>query len=140
LVEFATYYIGSFFIYIFEVQKVSINFLNYRIALNGPLNIFFLGIAALIVIYIVCNPKLENLQITPLHFLILFMLLVVPNLPEYHIQQYHLGPVTAKIIILLFGYDILFRRLKKGLTLVTLATLGAMLLVSGRGGVQFFLG
>jgi UDP-GlcNAc:undecaprenyl-phosphate GlcNAc-1-phosphate transferase len=140
LIEFATYYIGSFFIYIFEVQKLSINLLSHRIALNGPLNILFLIVAVLIVVHIVCDSGIEDLQITPLHFLILFMALVVPNLPEHHIEQYHLGPVTAKIIIFLFGYDILFRRLRKRLTLVTVTTVGAMLLVSGRGWIQLLFG
>jgi UDP-GlcNAc:undecaprenyl-phosphate GlcNAc-1-phosphate transferase len=139
LIEFSTYYIGAFFIYTFEVQKLCINFLNYSIALNNMANIFFLGIALLIVVYMVSNPKAEELQITPLHFLILFMLLVVPNLPEYHIQQYHLGPVTAKITILLFAYDILFRRLGNRLTFFYLATPGAMVLLIGREGIRLLL-
>jgi UDP-GlcNAc:undecaprenyl-phosphate GlcNAc-1-phosphate transferase len=140
LIEFATYYIGSSFIYMFEVQKVSVNFLNHHIAINGLVNMFFLGIAFLVVVYTISNPRVEDLQITPFHFLILFMLVVVPNLPEYHIQQFHLGPVITKIVVLIFGYDILFRRLRKGLTFLALTTLGAMILVSGRGGIQLLLG
>jgi UDP-GlcNAc:undecaprenyl-phosphate GlcNAc-1-phosphate transferase len=140
MIEFATYYIGAFFIYTFEVKEASIDFLNHSFTLNGMVNAFFAVIALLFVVYMVSNTKAGELQITPLHFLILFMLLVVPNLPEYHIQQYHLGPVTAKITILLFAYDILFRRLGNRLTFLYLATVGAIVLLISREGIRLLSG
>jgi UDP-GlcNAc:undecaprenyl-phosphate GlcNAc-1-phosphate transferase len=140
VIEFATYYVGSFFIYAFEVQRLSIDFQNQHIMTTHVMNAFFIAITVLIVIYIVSNNRIEEFRLTPLHFLILFMLVVVPNLPEYHIQQYHLGPVTAKVVIFLLGYEILFRRTTKRLKFLTMATVCAMLLICGRAGVHSLLG
>lgn len=44
---------------------------------------------------------------TPMDFLILFIALVVPNLPDEHIQSFHMGLIAAKIIALFFSFEVL---------------------------------
>ncbi|NIS60536.1 MAG: undecaprenyl/decaprenyl-phosphate alpha-N-acetylglucosaminyl 1-phosphate transferase, partial [Proteobacteria bacterium] len=69
----------------------------------------------------------DRFQTTPLDFLILFVALVVPNLPDTHIQAYHLGPVVAKVIVLFYAFEIILTRMKKrfnGLSLAAFFSLG----------------
>ena len=49
---------------------------------------------------------------TPMDFLILFIALVVPNLPDTQIQSFRMGLVAAKIIALFFSFEVLIGELR----------------------------
>lgn len=49
---------------------------------------------------------------TPMDFLILFIALVVPNLPDENIQSFHMGLIAAKIIAMFFCFEVLIRELR----------------------------
>ncbi len=48
-------------------------------------------------------------------FLILFIALVVPNLPDEQIKSYEMGSVAAKIIVLYFSFEVLAGELRSDL-------------------------
>jgi len=73
---------------------------------------------------------------TPMDFLILFIALIAPNLPDDQIQGYQVGLVAAKIIILCFGYEILIGELRGNLRGIRLATLAALAVVGVKGLIQ----
>lgn len=54
----------------------------------------------------------KGFKATPMDFLILFIALVVPNLPGLGITGHHLGLMTAQIIIILFSYEVLIGELR----------------------------
>ena len=66
-------------------------------------------------------------------FLILFIALVVPNLPDESIQSHHMGLIAAKIIILLLSYEVLIGELRRKLNRLGLTTIPALLVMSVRG-------
>lgn len=63
-------------------------------------------------------------------FLIIFIAVVIPNLPEQSIQSYHLGLLSVEIIVLLFSIEVLITELREnynvllGSALMTLAVIG----------------
>ena len=66
-------------------------------------------------------------------FLILFIALVVPNLPDERIQSFSMGLVAAKIIVLFFSYEVLIGELREDLKRLVLATIPVMVIMAVRG-------
>jgi len=92
------------------------------------------GIAALFVILTLkFTRRQEGFKSTPMDFLILFIALVLPNLPDMQIKSYHLGILTARIIVFLFSYEVLIGELRKKDTTLSFSTVLILIIVSVRG-------
>jgi len=57
----------------------------------------------------------QGFKSTPMDFLILFIALVVPNLPDEHIQSFHMGLIAAKTIAMYFSFEVLMGELRTDL-------------------------
>jgi len=69
----------------------------------------------ILVFFILMTLKFSQRQAfksTPMDFLILFIALVVPNLPDKNIQSFHMGLVAAKIIAMFFSFEVLIGELR----------------------------
>jgi UDP-GlcNAc:undecaprenyl-phosphate GlcNAc-1-phosphate transferase len=94
----------------------------------------FFGIIAFLVLLVVKNSRrAKGFRPTPMDFLIIFIAVVVPNLPDQSIQSHHLGLLTVKIIILLFSYEVLIKELRGRFDALTAFTLITLILVGIRG-------
>jgi UDP-GlcNAc:undecaprenyl-phosphate GlcNAc-1-phosphate transferase len=92
------------------------------------------GIIAFLVLLVVKNSRrAKGFRPTPMDFLIIFIAVVVPNLPDQSIQSHHLGLLTVKIIILLFSYEVLIKELRGRFDALTAFTLITLILVGIRG-------
>jgi UDP-GlcNAc:undecaprenyl-phosphate GlcNAc-1-phosphate transferase len=70
---------------------------------------------------------------TPTDFLIIFVALIVPNLPDQNIQSWQLSFVAAKIISLFFCYEVLKGELRSDLGKLKATGIFALLVISIRG-------
>ncbi len=79
------------------------------------------------VVFILLTMKLtrrtEGLKATPLHFLILFFALIIPNLPVDNIGNVYLGMIAAKTILFFFGFEVLIGELRNKMDWLCLITL-----------------
>jgi UDP-GlcNAc:undecaprenyl-phosphate GlcNAc-1-phosphate transferase len=66
-------------------------------------------------------------------FLIIFIAVAVPNLPDQSIQSYHLGFLAVEIIVMLFSYEVLLKELRGRFNVLTASTLTALALIGVRG-------
>ena len=71
----------------------------------------------------------NGFKTTPTDFLILFIALIVPNLPDAQIQSYQMGLFAAKIIAMLFSYEVLVGELRGELHGFGLTIISALLVV-----------
>jgi UDP-GlcNAc:undecaprenyl-phosphate GlcNAc-1-phosphate transferase len=104
-------------------------------ALGVPLRLYngtFFLLAVLVILVSKFSRRMKGFQSTPLDFLIFFLALVVPNLPEANIQAYHLGKVAAKIVIFYFSYEVLMGELQGKFGGVALGTVAALLVLFAR--------
>lgn len=112
---------------------------------GGRLNLlynFSFGILVLLVISTLKFTRRENgFKISPMHFIILFIALFVPNLPgEYfenqhmgqHIGQ-HMGLIAVKIITLFFSFDVLLEELREKTNRLAVLTGVALAVIGVRG-------
>ena len=75
-------------------------------------NLSFGVMAVFVILTLKFTRRKKGFKTTPMDFLILFVALVVPNLPDPHIHSYHLGLLAAKIIVLFFGFEVLMGELR----------------------------
>jgi UDP-GlcNAc:undecaprenyl-phosphate GlcNAc-1-phosphate transferase len=95
---------------------------------------FSFGVLALFVILTLKFTRREKgFKTTPMDFLILFIVLVVPNLPDEQIRAYGMGLVAAKIIVLFFSYEVLMGELRGKFKKLGWATTVAMGITCVRG-------
>jgi UDP-GlcNAc:undecaprenyl-phosphate GlcNAc-1-phosphate transferase len=66
-------------------------------------------------------------------FLILFVALVVPNLPDPRIQTWQMGLVAAKIVVLFFTYEVLKGELRLDTKRLGVTGVLVLLVISIRG-------
>ena len=75
----------------------------------------------------------KGFKLSPMDFLIVFIVLVASILPEQGLRNYHVGMLASKIILLLFGYEVLIGELRGGLARLGLATTVFVAIVAVRG-------
>lgn len=117
-------YVGStFMMYLSEQPAASTEILS-------PLHLFFLLLALLVAFTIRFNAE-HRFQTTPLDYLMVFLAVMVPALPEMQIGDIHLSFLTAKLIVLFFSFELLLHVFVKRVTqlgLVALWLLGGIAL------------
>ena len=98
-------------------------------------NIFFVMLAVAVAIGFRFSHA-DRFRITPLDFLVIFIAVAVPNLPDAHIEGASWGEGIAMLIVLFYGIELVLTntlrrwdvmRLVVGATLVTLGIRGALL-------------
>ncbi|MFZ7113718.1 MAG: MraY family glycosyltransferase, partial [Desulfatiglandales bacterium] len=91
---------------------------------------------AVMVFFVIITLKFTRRQrgfkTSPMDFLIIFIALIVPNLPDPGIKHYHMGMVAAKMIVLYFSYEVLIGELRGKVGRLVLWTLAALLVAGGR--------
>ena len=66
-------------------------------------------------------------------FLIIFVAVVVPNLPDERIQAWQMGLVAAKIVVLFFTYEVLKGELRLNAKRLGVTGIMALMIISIRG-------
>jgi UDP-GlcNAc:undecaprenyl-phosphate GlcNAc-1-phosphate transferase len=125
----ALFYLIPLLVYLYQCG--SVGWLDYRA--EKIYNISFL----LLVGFVICMLKLTRRQngfrTTPTDFLILFIALIVPNLPDAQMQSYRMGLFAAKLIAFFFSYEVLVGELRGELNGLGLTTIATLLVVYARG-------
>lgn len=100
-------------------------------------NLSFFLFAIFIVLTVKFSRRKQGFKSTPMDFLILFIALVVPNLPVEEIQTYRLGLMAAKIITLFFSYEVLMGELREEFGKLTLFTILSLAIIGVKGVIGF---
>ena len=89
--------------------------------------------AFFVILSIKFSRRAQGFRVTPLDFLIIFIALVVPNLPDQFIRGQNLGFLAVELIVLLFGYEVLITELRGKFDALTVSTLAGLAIVALRG-------
>jgi UDP-GlcNAc:undecaprenyl-phosphate GlcNAc-1-phosphate transferase len=96
-------------------------------------NILFAAIALIVVLVLKFTRRESGFKSTPMDFLILFIALVIPNIPDAQIRSYQMGMVAAKIICIYFGFEVLIGELRGEYERVSNVIILTLLIICGRG-------
>ena len=94
-------------------------------------------IAFFVLLTVKFTRRMKGFRITTMDFLVVFIAVVVPNLPDPSIQSYHLGLLATEIIVLLFSYEVLITELRAKYDALTIFTMISLTLLALRGGIGF---
>jgi len=81
--------------------------------------------------------RMKGFRVTTMDFLIIFIAIVIPNLPDQSIQSYHLGFLAVEIIVLLFSIEVLITELREKFNVLIASALMALAVIGMRGGAGF---
>jgi UDP-GlcNAc:undecaprenyl-phosphate GlcNAc-1-phosphate transferase len=93
-------------------------------------NLSFGALVLFVILTLKYTSRTKGFRTTPMDFLILAIVLIVPHLPDPQIRAYGMGLVAAKIVVLFFTYEVLMGELRgeyKKLgwtTMIVLAVMG----------------
>ncbi len=128
-VRLSIYFLMPCIIYFSEIDPVG--WMSKR--LMWAYNLSFAGLVFFVILTLKFTRRKEGFRATPMDFLILFIALVVPNLPAVHLQNYYLGMLTSKIIALFFSYEVLIGELRGKLKRLSMAVIFSLFAIFLRG-------
>ncbi len=99
-------------------------------------NLGFALLAFFVILTLKFTRRKKGFKISPMDFLILFIVLAVSALPDKGFRNYHLGMLASKIIILFFTYEVLMGELRGEFKKLGFMTLLATLCIALRGFLQ----
>jgi UDP-GlcNAc:undecaprenyl-phosphate GlcNAc-1-phosphate transferase len=79
----------------------------------------------------------KGFRMTTMDFLVIFIAVAVPNLPDQSIHSNHLGLLAAGIIVLLFSYEVLITEIGRRFDALMASTLMALVIIGIRGSTGF---
>jgi UDP-GlcNAc:undecaprenyl-phosphate GlcNAc-1-phosphate transferase len=120
-------YVGATFVIYLMEQPTPSELWN----LHAPLNLFFLGLAVLIMLAIRFSVK-HRFQTTPLDYLMVFLAFAIPFLPEMRVGDINLSVLTAKMIVMFLAFELMLHTLDKRLTQFGLVSLWVFLILGLR--------
>jgi UDP-GlcNAc:undecaprenyl-phosphate GlcNAc-1-phosphate transferase len=100
-------------------------------------NLSFAALVVFIILTLKFTRRKKGFKTTPLDFIVLFIALVVPNLPGGPVRSHHMSVIAAKIIVFFFGFEVLMGELRGDYRKITLAFLSVLAIVSLRGLLSF---
>jgi UDP-GlcNAc:undecaprenyl-phosphate GlcNAc-1-phosphate transferase len=121
------YLLIPFAVYLSETYPKS--WLNIGMV-HGGFNILFGAFSVLILIISKFSRRNNGFKSSPMDFLIIIMAVAVPNLPDQHIQEYQIGLVAAKIIMLYFSFEVLLAEMRGKYNLITASTMLSLLVLA----------
>ena len=72
-------------------------------------------------------------QVTPLDFLVVLLVVVVPNVPDLGFDEDHIGEMALKLIVLFYGSEVVMNIMSKKWSLLRIALISALAIAAVRG-------
>ncbi|MGO9018929.1 MAG: glycosyltransferase family 4 protein [Syntrophobacteraceae bacterium] len=127
------YFFIPYAVYLSEMDAAS----QVGVRLAEAYNLAFAVLVVFIVLTLKFTRRKKGFKTTPLDFIVLFVALIVPNLPGGPVKGYHMSLIAAKIIVFFFGYEVLMGELRGDYRNVALAFVSVLAIVSLRGFFSF---
>jgi len=96
-------------------------------------NLSFVALALFVMLTLKYTSRRKGFKTTPMDFLILAIVLIVPNLPDPQIRAYGMGLVAAKIVVIFFSYEVLMGELRGEFKHLGWATMAVLAITGVRG-------
>lgn len=97
---------------------------------------YHIGLAVMaffVILTIKFSRRSKGFHVTTMDFLVLFIAIVIPNLPIDSIQSHIVGMLVVKLIVILFSYEVLITELRGEFNALTVSTLGGLAIIGVRG-------
>jgi len=127
LIEVSIFLMIPFLAYLSETEVV---YLKHTI-LKSAYTYAFGGLIIFVLLTLKFTRR-SGFKTTPLDFLILFIAIVLPNLPDERIRDWQMGFIVTKIVVLFFTYEILKGEMRLNTKKLGFACITALMILSIR--------
>jgi UDP-GlcNAc:undecaprenyl-phosphate GlcNAc-1-phosphate transferase len=97
---------------------------------NTGFTMLFVMFAVMILLISKFSRRQDGFKSSPMDFLIIILAVAIPNLPDQRLQEYQVGLVAAKIIMLYFSFEVLMAEQRGKLHRIALLTVISLVLIS----------
>lgn len=119
------YIVSVMAIYLLPVSNGELD--NYNIV-----NLLFVLLAVAFALRVRFSQE-NTFQITPLDYLVIILVIIVPNLPEAHLEDSGIGEMAVKLVILFYASEAVIGLKKHNWNLMRIGTLAALSILIVRG-------
>ncbi|OPX19248.1 MAG: hypothetical protein BZ151_10235, partial [Desulfobacca sp. 4484_104] len=91
------------------------------------------GLLVFVVMLVLKYTRRQGFQSSPLDFLILFIALLVPNLPDPRLAHLRMGVVAGLVVIIFYSYEVWVEESRQLYRYPALAVLAMLVIVILRG-------
>lgn len=112
-------------------EKNAVTWMTHQYTLTYDLCLLILTF--FVILTLKFTRRKEGFKVSTMDFLIIFIVLMVPILPDQRIQSYHVGMLASEIIALFFSYEVLVGELRGELDSLSLAALATFCVITLRG-------
>jgi UDP-GlcNAc:undecaprenyl-phosphate GlcNAc-1-phosphate transferase len=120
------YLMIPFAVYLSETRPV----LPLDRSLHTGFAMLFVLFAVMILLISKFSRRQSGFKSSPMDFLIIILAVAIPNLPDQHFQEYQIGLVAAKVIMLYFSFEVLMAEQRGKLHRITLLTLISLVVLA----------
>ncbi len=108
LLRFSVYILAPLTLYAAE-NDAGIWMTEFWLTVN---NLGFIALILFVIMTMNLTRRRQGFKVTPMDILVFIVILVFPNLPSVHFEAYHAGMVLAKVLVILYSYDVLMGELR----------------------------
>jgi UDP-GlcNAc:undecaprenyl-phosphate/decaprenyl-phosphate GlcNAc-1-phosphate transferase len=123
ILRIAVYLLVPFIVYLSEVAMIS----AWPQYVLNSYNLSFGLLILCVILTLKLTRRTKGFKSSPLDFLILFIALAIPNLPDPQIQSFHMQLIAVKIIVFFFSYEVLIGERRGELNQLGLWTTAALI-------------
>jgi len=105
---------------------------DYELDVNNIINILFFVMAVAFALRVRFSTD-KTFQITPLDYLVILLVIIVPNLPEVHLEDSSIGEMAVKLVVLFYASEAIMGHKVRGWNLMRIGVLSALSIVVIRG-------
>lgn len=127
LIEVSIFLMIPFLAYLSETDVAYLQHTTLKLAYT-----YAFGALVVLVLLTLKFTRRSGFKTTPLDFLILFIAMVVPNLPDERIRNWQMGFIATKIVVLFFTYEILKGEMRLSTKKLGFACVAALMILSMR--------
>ncbi len=100
--------IGIYILTPFFIYRCDVGLYSYlKPNLITVYNCLYLILIAAVIMTLKLTRRTHGFKSSTLDFLVIFIILLIPNLPGLGVEGYYLGLVAAKTVVLFYGYEVL---------------------------------
>ncbi len=126
LLEKAVVYIASVMaVYLMPIEQSNLD-------INNIINILFVLLAIAFALRVRFSHE-KTFQITPLDYLVIILVIIVPNLPEAHLEGGRTGEMAVKLVIMFYAGESLMGLSARSWSTIRVGVLGALAILAIKG-------
>jgi UDP-GlcNAc:undecaprenyl-phosphate/decaprenyl-phosphate GlcNAc-1-phosphate transferase len=126
VLRFSVYMLVPMLVYLSEIEPVS----WMRTPWVEVIHLGYIALVFFVIMTLNLTRRRQGFKISPLDILVFVIILVFPNLPTFHMQEFRVGMMLAKGLVLYYSFDVLTGELRGTTDILAKPVVGILILLT----------